>query len=78
MEEALAAYRQSAAAGPAADPFRIASLARLAEIAEERGDNRTAAIALAAHRRRRRQARVDPDGPGAHRHPASRVGMAGG
>ena len=42
MEEALGAYGQSAAASPAADAFRIASLARLAEIAEERGDNRTA------------------------------------
>ena len=39
MEAALAAYEQSAASSPAADPFRVASLARLAEIAEERGDH---------------------------------------
>jgi TolA-binding protein len=36
--DALAAYEASAAAGPATDPFRIASLARLAEVAEERGN----------------------------------------
>ena len=38
MEAALASYESSADAGTAADPFRIASLARLAEIAEERGN----------------------------------------
>jgi TolA-binding protein len=42
MEAALGAYEASAGTSPAADAFRIASLARLAEIAEERGDNRTA------------------------------------
>ncbi len=42
MEAALGAYQQSASSSPAADAFRIASLARLGEIAEERGDNRTA------------------------------------
>ena len=42
MEAALTAYEQSAASGTAADAFRVASLARLAEIAEERGDNRAA------------------------------------
>ncbi|RKZ11713.1 hypothetical protein DRQ50_13130, partial [bacterium] len=38
MEGALVAYESSADAGSQADPFRIASLARLAEIAEERGN----------------------------------------
>ena len=34
----MGSYLVSAEAGPSTDPFRIASLARLAEIAEERGD----------------------------------------
>ncbi|PID80767.1 hypothetical protein CSB20_05810 [bacterium DOLZORAL124_64_63] len=38
MDGALARYADAAANGPTADPFRIASLARQAEIAEERGD----------------------------------------
>lgn len=41
-EEALASYEEAAATGPADDAFRVASLARLAEIAEDRGDHRTA------------------------------------
>ena len=38
MEDAMGSYNQAASDGATADPFRIASLARLAEIAEERGD----------------------------------------
>jgi len=42
MEAALDSYAEAAASDPATDPFRVASLARLAEIAEDRGDTRTA------------------------------------
>jgi TolA-binding protein len=38
LDRALEFYRQGAEGGPAADPFRIASLGRMAELAEDRGD----------------------------------------
>jgi outer membrane protein assembly factor BamD (BamD/ComL family) len=38
VNEALGHYRSAADEGQTTDPFRIASLARLAELAEERGD----------------------------------------
>jgi TolA-binding protein len=38
IDKALASYAASADQGGTVDPFRIASLARMAEIAEERGD----------------------------------------
>ena len=38
LEASLASYEAASDSRPNTDPFRIASLARLAEIAEERGD----------------------------------------
>ncbi|MBE0567347.1 MAG: tetratricopeptide repeat protein, partial [Krumholzibacteria bacterium] len=38
LDDALALYGQAADTAPAADAFRIAALARLAEVAEDRGD----------------------------------------